>query len=215
MSAQPNYSETINFWPAVMDMLAATLMVFVLTSYLETTLQLDDLEIISLREKQAQFVSELQASMQNDIDNNRLNFQLSPEAILIRFSDQILFEPSDYRLKRNGQDVLRRFGQVLSKNVGDNIQRIQVEGHTDNTPIRMRPGSYDHVYPSNNWELSSARATSVVLFLSSHVVNLSEQLFSANGFSSFRPIDRGNTRSAREKNRRVEIRLIFSNLEER
>ena len=210
----PHYPDefqdsSINFWPAIVDMLAATLMVFVLATYVQATLALDDPAIMELRERQGAFIKDLKTRLSAELTDGTLCFQSSSEAILIRFSDNVLFEAGDFQLKRSGKRVLKQFGDLLSITVGSSVQRIQVEGHTDSYPFRKHPGSAD--YPKNNWQLSSARATSVVLFLSSQVPNLPERLFSANGFASFQPIADNTSAAGRSMNRRVEIRLLFSN----
>ena len=74
---------------------------------------------------------------------------------------------------------------------------IRVEGHTDNLPIHTA------TFPSN-WELSSARALSVVKFLQSKT-GLPEKIFTASGYSEFRPLYPNTTTENQSKNRRVEI----------
>jgi chemotaxis protein MotB len=78
-----------------------------------------------------------------------------------------------------------------------------VEGHTDNVPLDRS------AYPSNNWELSTARALSVVEFLSKAEPSFAAVL-SANGYSSNRPVADNVTQAGRDRNRRIEIRLFFS-----
>ena len=97
-------------------------------------------------------------------------------------------------LRPEAFDILRSVGiKLLEKNP----KSIEVEGHTDSTPIRSRQ------FPSN-WELSSARATSVVKFLIS-IVNIDPSKLQATGHGEFKPIAPNNTRSNMAKNRRVEV----------
>ena len=77
---------------------------------------------------------------------------------------------------------------------------LQVDGHTDNIPIRNNPEFAD------NWELSQARALSVVRLLSEQM-GLPPSRLSANGFGEYQPIDTANTREARAKNRRIELKF--------
>ena len=76
----------------------------------------------------------------------------------------------------------------------------RVDGHTDNIPIRNNPEFAD------NWELSQARALSVVRLLSEQM-GLPPSRLSANGFGEYQPIDTANTREARAKNRRIELKF--------
>lgn len=80
-------------------------------------------------------------------------------------------------------------------------QPVRIEGHTDNVPING--GS---IYPSN-WELSSARATSVMRYLLKHA-GLGPSQFSVAGYGEFRPIDKNTTEQGRARNRRVDIVIL-------
>ena len=80
-----------------------------------------------------------------------------------------------------------------------------VEGHTDNVPIR---NALKAKFPSN-WELSTARATSVVRFLQDQG-GIDPSKLSATGLSYFRPVAANDTPEGREQNRRIEIVLAPS-----
>lgn len=75
---------------------------------------------------------------------------------------------------------------------------LRVDGHTDKQPIRTER------FPSN-WELSTARAVSVVRFLAQQ--GIPEQRMAATGFGEFHPVDSADTPEAWQKNRRIEIKL--------
>ena len=75
---------------------------------------------------------------------------------------------------------------------------LRVDGHTDRVPISNAPFA-------SNWELSTARAVSVVRFLAEE--GIPQQRLSAAGFGEFRPLDSGSTPDAYRKNRRIEIKL--------
>lgn len=76
---------------------------------------------------------------------------------------------------------------------------LRVDGHTDNVPL-SGTGRY-----ADNWELSSARATSVVKFLIAQGVPANRLV--AAGFGEFQPIDEGDSQEARDTNRRIELKL--------
>jgi chemotaxis protein MotB len=75
---------------------------------------------------------------------------------------------------------------------------LRIDGHTDRVPIRTGR------FPSN-WELSTARAVSVVRYLADQ--GIPERRMSAAGFGEFHPIDTGGSEDALRRNRRIEIKL--------
>ena len=95
--------------------------------------------------------------------------------------------------------MLDRVAEILRK-ITD--RQIKVEGHTDNVPIG--PAIIDR-FPTN-WELSTARATTVVRHLQER--GLDSKLLSAEGYSEYRPVASNETEEGRAKNRRIEIVLI-------
>ena len=108
-----------------------------------------------------------------------------------------MFEPGSANIVPEGIKALDRVAQLVTFRLGKKNYKIEVEGHTDSTPLRSRQ------FPSN-WELSSARATSVVKFLIS-IVNIDPSKLQATGHGEFKPIAPNNTRSNMAKNRRVEV----------
>ena len=77
---------------------------------------------------------------------------------------------------------------------------MRVEGHTDNLPINTPR------FPSN-WELSTARATSVIRYLIEEE-NLDPERLSAAGYGEYRPIDANDTPEGRARNRRVDLVIL-------
>jgi chemotaxis protein MotB len=118
-----------------------------------------------------------------------------------RFADWLLFDSGRAELKPTGQEIFSSIGRVFKERAGS-FSRIQIEGHTDDRPIKFP-------FPSN-WELSSARATTVVRFLQDHAA-LDPTLLSANGYSQYQPVDRfRNDEEAKGRNRRVEVVVVYS-----
>ena len=119
------------------------------------------------------------------------------------FQSEVLFA--------SGADEINEAGQVEMKKLADAIIELQkeippeinwvlrVDGHTDNKPL-SGTGRY-----RDNWELSSARATSVVKFLIANGVPANRLV--AAGFGEFQPLDEADTDEARERNRRIELKL--------
>ena len=120
------------------------------------------------------------------------------------FSSEVLFASGRAELTAAGRKEISKVANILkdvTQEIPQNIDWVlQVDGHTDDQPIL--PGSRFQ----NNWELSQARALSVVLYLMT-----SEQMpprrLSANGFGEYQPINPANSRVARAQNRRIELKL--------
>lgn len=106
----------------------------------------------------------------------------------------------------SGSDLLKPEGRELLDNLASDLTRLQnqirVEGHTDDVPIQTVR------FPSN-WELSTARATSIVAYFVSRYRFTPKQL-SAAGYGEFRPIDTNSTPEGRARNRRVDIIVLNS-----
>ena len=118
------------------------------------------------------------------------------------FQSEILFAPGDAQISGQGlatMDELARAIIDLAKSIPNEIDwALQVDGHTDSQPINTPQ------FPSN-WELSTARAISVVRYLISRGVPA--QRLVAAGYGEFQPIDRGTTPGSLLRNRRIELKL--------
>ena len=114
--------------------------------------------------------------------------------IKLAMSDSILFFPADATLSLSGEQVLDEIAVMLKQRPW----HILVEGHTDNQPISTPR------YLSN-WELSSARATSVTRYLIGRGIR--PQRLSAIGYADTRPLVDNDDEQGRSKNRRVAIVL--------
>ena len=117
----------------------------------------------------------------------------------VRFvlQDAILFPPARAELSPAFLGILDKVLAVVRTLP---VAEIQVEGHTDDTPIRTAQ------FPSN-WELSSARAVSVLHYLERKAVVAPRQLV-ANGYGEFRPLVPNTSVGNRAQNRRVEIFVL-------
>ncbi len=120
------------------------------------------------------------------------------------FASEVLFEPGRAQLSRAGQDEIANIAGIL-RSISDDIPPgidwvIRVDGHTDNIPTGSTSRYRD------NWELSQARALSVVRFMSEDL-GIDPRRLAANGFGEFQPINPENTPEARAQNRRIELKL--------
>lgn len=125
--------------------------------------------------------------------------KMTDKGLLLTFDDKYLFAPASAYLDTKAKKLLDKVGVLICKKFI--LHSMRIEGHTDSTPITSDK------YPSN-WELSSARASSVVRYLISRF-QFSPTLFTAIGYADTRPLE--TTSSANDSvNRRVEI-LILKN----
>lgn len=114
--------------------------------------------------------------------------------VSLRVSSEILFASGASTLSNQGIDQLEKLVPLLA----ESDYRITVAGHTDNVPVRSQR------FPSN-WELSSARAGSVVRLFEAEGIPSSRM--QATGYADTRPLARNDTERGRARNRRVELVL--------
>jgi chemotaxis protein MotB len=113
-------------------------------------------------------------------------------------TDKLLFDSGSATLQPAGQPLMAEIVQLLNV---DKTHPIIVEGHTDNLPISTAE------FPSN-WELSTARATSVVRYLIAHGIGAGRM--GAAGYAALDPVASNSTAAGRARNRRVDI--VFERL---
>ena len=120
------------------------------------------------------------------------------------FSSEVLFAPGAANLSREGEGELAKIAGILRNVVGDIPDEIdwviRVDGHTDNVPL-SGAGAF-----ADNWELSQARALSVVRYMV-NFLGIPPERLSANGFGQYQPIASGNSPEARAQNRRIELKF--------
>lgn len=136
----------------------------------------------------------LQDSVQVSMDN-------SYQYVMISLSGGILFDSGSADIRSGALPIISRVGDILKSYTN---KRIKIEGHTDNVPI----GSTSKY--SSNWELSTARATSVLQYFQQKK-GLNVKYLEASGRASVDPVADNKTQSGRSKNRRVEIKIYSNN----
>lgn len=115
---------------------------------------------------------------------------------VITLTDTVAFNSGSAELKEEIKPLLDKILVIIKRHHANNIK---IEGHTDNVPIS---GS---IYQSN-WELSTARAQSVLRYFTEK--GIPPQNLSIAGYGEYRPIADNSTPEGRSKNRRVEIVLL-------
>jgi chemotaxis protein MotB len=158
-----------------------------------------NLALLSQVQELAKYRSEFFGRLRDAL-GNRPDIQIVGDRFV--FQSEVLFPPASAQL---GDDAKQRLAVVAAalkdiapKIPGDIPWVLAVNGYTDKRPINTP------LFPSN-WELSSARAISVINYLISQGVP-AERLAAA-GYAQYDPIDNGDTEQAYSKNRRIELKL--------
>lgn len=151
-------------------------------------------------ERMQRLVSMLNHAMDNFVKNGVMTVSQTDRGVMLDINASALFLQGEAALSPAAQKTLADVAKVLV----DGDQPIEVEGHTDNVPIKTS------LYPSN-WELSSARASSVVrLFIDQGVV---AKRLTVVGSADNHPVLANDTPDGRMRNRRVTITVLTPELE--
>jgi chemotaxis protein MotB len=129
-------------------------------------------------------------------NSDELSVEIKNGKVYVSMSDKLLFKSGSSAVEAKGKEALKLLGGVLDKNVDIDIL---VEGHTDNVPIKTS------VY-KDNWDLSVARATSIVRILAADY-KIAPTRMTASGKGEYFPKAGNDTFEGRAKNRRTEIIL--------
>ncbi len=172
---------------------------------LRGNLSSDEAELARLRGELSAEMAKLGAAQRGlikalrpEIDKGNITVDLNNERLLINLASSYLFGSGEDQLKPAGADALQRVGGIL-KDYPE--YKVQVDGHTDNRPIRS---ALKKRFPTNK-ELSEARAANAVKALTSGGVP--GGTITASGYSDTRPVAPNTTEAGRAKNRRVEVRV--------
>ncbi len=156
------------------------------------TIKDDEVQLLPREDLAAQLFEQVrQASHAEGLD--QVVLQRTPKGVVLTLNDTLLFDSGQARLSEAAYPRLEKIGRL--------IQRIQVpveiQGHTDNQPI------HTNEFPSN-WELSTARAISVLRHLI-QTPEIAPERLSAVGFAEFQPMVANDTAENRAQNRRVDF----------
>ncbi len=137
----------------------------------------------------------LEKRLRSEINSNQVALTMEDRGLVITFVAEVLFDSGKDKLKPGGEKMLQKVGNVIKEETANN--EISVEGHTDNVPIKYSGWK-------SNWELSTARATSVLHYLEDNCGLMPDKL-SATGYGEYRPVTSNETEEGKQLNRRVEI----------
>lgn len=138
-----------------------------------------------------------QIESQLNIPQSSIQATMTKEGISVTVSGALLFYNGTNQIKPDGITLLQKLGPILH-GIPNNVR---VEGYTDDVPVDTSQ------YPTN-WELSAARAVSVVRYLS-EVDQIDPGRLSAVGYGQFHPIVPNDSRQHREENRRAVIVILY------
>jgi chemotaxis protein MotB len=138
--------------------------------------------------------------MQSELESKDITITELQGKLTVNILDRVLFDSGQATLKSEGQAVLLKVAQVLSQYPK---RSIQVVGHTDNVPIRVRTveGFTD------NWSLSAGRALAAVRFLVDQA-KVDPRRLSAVGCGEFKPVADNSTVEGRSRNRRIAVVVL-------
>lgn len=151
-------------------------------------------------EEIAQTYEGLLEGMREQVAQGRVTISNLRGQLSVKLQEEILFDSGSAVVKPEGQQLLMEIAAVLQE-IGD--RGTLVEGHTDDVPIR---GVLAQRFPTN-WELSAARALSVVRFLQ-ELGGVDPERLSAAGYGEYRPAVPNDSDENRARNRRIELKLV-------
>ncbi len=132
---------------------------------------------------------------ENPILMQKAKIRQTERGLVISLSEAGFFAPGDSTINQEADETIKTIAESLQ----NNSSNIRVEGHTDSTPISNAR------YPSN-WELSTARAASVLMRLADK--GIAPERLSAAGYGGFQPVADNATLEGRAQNRRVDIVIL-------
>jgi chemotaxis protein MotB len=152
---------------------------------------------INRQKKMKTMAKDILLALEPLVQDGKVRVTQNALGITVEINASVLFSPGKAQLAESSSLSLSAVAQVVK----DHDHDIHVEGHTDNIPI------HTHTFPSN-WELSTARASSVIrLFIANGVA---AHRMTAIGYAENKPVETNATLEGRKRNRRVAV-MILSN----
>jgi len=165
-----------------------------------TVVDQETLDALAETEKLEDIKKKVDELVNNSELKGSVTTTIQERGLLISFNDSVFFNSGEANIKTDWQGKLKSISKVL--NGLDNY--IRVEGHTDNVAINT------DYFPSN-WQLSSVRAANVVQFLITQGSVRADRLSSV-GYGEYRPIKSNDTENGKSSNRRVDIVILNTKL---
>ncbi len=167
-----------------------------------------DIEKIQVLESELEKLSAtksiLATRLAQEIADQKVRLGMAEKGLVITFVAEVLFDSGKAKLREESLQILDKVIRILKETVPFN--KIGVEGHTDNEPIK-------HSRWKSNWELSSQRALGVVHYLEKR--GITPRRLSAVGYGEHQFIASNDTVEGRQINRRVEIVILPRTVKEK
>ncbi len=155
--------------------------------------------ILNKKDEDVRLLKEKIKQALQGFDGSGLTVHEKNGKVYVSMDEQLLFASGSFQIDKRGEEALKKLAAVLSADPDINIS---IEGHTDDVPYKGASGAQI----KDNWDLSVMRATTVVKTLLKYG-NISPDRLTACGKGEYVPLEKGNTKEARAKNRRTEIIL--------
>lgn len=145
---------------------------------------------------------DLAKTLEKELGAYKAKLEMTERGLVITFLAEVFFDSGKDVIRSEGKPILQKVAKVLNDDVPNS--KVAVEGHTDADPIK-------HSGWKSNWELSAARALAVLHnFVDDGQVK--PERLSANGYGEFRPVAPNDSKADKQKNRRVEIVILPSQI---
>lgn len=158
-------------------------------------------------EDSERYETELEA-IRNDLNKalqeNQILVKKLDDLTIIEMEHSILFASGDAGLSSEGKAIIKQISEAFNKYPG---YHMRIEGHTDNMPLNAE--LKQHYY--SNWELSAARAASMVRYMI-YALNVPSEKLSIAGYADNRPVASNESKEGRSQNRRIRA-VVFKNLD--
>lgn len=138
---------------------------------------------------------DLEKKLRAELSGGDVSLTMEDRGLVVTVLDRVLFDSGKAAIKQSATETLNKVSEILNQDTKDNV--VYVEGHTDDEPIRYSDWK-------SNWELSTARATEVIHYLS-ETGSVNPKRLVASGYGEFQPVLSNETPEGKQRNRRVEI----------
>jgi len=139
---------------------------------------------------------QLESALGDEIRQHEIQMRVTPEGLVVSLREVGFFESGSAKMRATSLGTFSRIAWLLA----ERNYRVRIEGHTDNKPIH-------NAQFSDNWELSTARATELVRLLITKFGFAPERL-SAAGYAEYHPVANNNSNESRAQNRRVDLVIV-------
>ena len=193
-------------WPAVADLIAAFLLLFVFLTFYQYFTRYEFWESLVVRSRQGELERQFRLAFPHEMSAGLITISTDGSLQRISYSDALLFDSSSVELRSVKYldltaTILQRLGQ-------DIFDGIQVEGYTDSDRVIRSSPMHAARCIRDNWDLSSARAVEVVRRLQLEL-GIRPDLLSATGYSWYRS-QSNSTELDKKQNRKIEVVLVYS-----